>query len=220
MTGDRNNGPLTLSCIPTDWSFWAEVEPLARAAVNHLGLDDLFDRITLVVDDIAADDHPWLEFTGPRQVEVYCHPKQFVNTPAVSITTLPATLPWELKNPRVAALDHGEFSQTGSARFLHHQGQALADLACGRVRPSDIPSPLVEAFQEVWGVSIDGRLRNKSFPGHPVADRRRRFFRAFSGEGMLLPLHWDVFHAAWDDTDPDHEQLCRWAESLPKVPGT
>jgi len=171
------------------------------------------------VDDIAADDHPWLEFSGPRKVEIYCHPRQFVNVPAVSITTLPATFPWELKGPRFAASSEGEFSQTCTARFLHHQTLALGDLVCRRVRPVDVAPSLAEAVQEIWGVSIDGRLRNMRLPGNPVADRRRRFFRAFSGEGLLLPQHWDIFHAAWDEQEPDHEQICRWAESLPRVPG-
>jgi len=206
--------------LPDDWPHWTEVEPLAHVAAEHLGLARYFDQVTLVVDDIAADDHPWIEFPGSRAVELYCHPNQFMSVPSISVTTLPATFPWELKGVRVDESDDGEFSRSGTSRFLHHQGLALVDLASGLVRPAEVPPLLAEGYQEIWGVSLDGRLRGRSMPGHPVADRRRRFFRTFSTGGLLLPQHWEIFHAAWDDPQPDHGILLQWAMDLPRKIGT
>ncbi|HPF34494.1 MAG TPA: hypothetical protein P5571_02860 [Candidatus Krumholzibacteria bacterium] len=208
---------MRLTCVPADWEDWDAVGPLAKQACAHLELDRRFTALTLVLDDLAADEHPWLEFPGGGEAVLYAHPDQFRAVPSVAVSTLPATLPWEMPPPRAADDPRRRFSASGAARFLHHHLLALADLADGVVRPREIPAALAAAYQEVWSVSLDGRLRSRGLPGYPTADRRRRFFRAFGVDGLLLPKHWDVFHAAWDEPAPDHARLLAWAKDLPRA---
>lgn len=207
---------MRLTCVPAEWEEWPLTEPLAVAAAAHLQLGRRFAALTLVLDDLAADDHPWLDFPGGGEAVLYCHPSQFHAAPSVTVTTLPPTLPWEIPPPRDGEDPRRRFSPSGAARFLHHHLLALCDLADGVVLPRDVPAALSQAYQEIWSVSLDGRLRGRSLPGYPTADRRRRFFRAFSCGGLLLPKHWDVYHAAWDDPAPDHARLLGWARDLPR----
>lgn len=208
---------MRLSCVPADWPDWDLVRPVAAAAAARLELARRFSALTLVLDDLAVDAHPWLEFPGGGEAVIYAHPDQFRAVPAVTVSTLPATLPWEMPAPRAADDPARRFSASGAARFLHHHLLALADLADGVVRPAAIPAALAAAYQEVWSVSLDGRLRAAALPGYPAADRRRRFFRAFAVDGLLLPKHWDVFHAAWEEPAPDHDRLQAWAGDLPRT---
>lgn len=207
---------MRLDCVPADWEDWPQVRTLLRTAAEHLDLGRRFRALTLVLDDLAVDENPWLEFPGGGEAVLYGHPDQFQAAPSVTVTTLPATLPWELPPPRRDEESRHRFSASGAARFLHHHLLALCDLADGVLRPAEIPAGLAGGVQEVWAVSLDGRLRSRSLPGYPAADRRRRFFRAFAVDGLLLPKHWDVFHAAWDEPAPDHDRLVGWAADLPR----
>ena len=199
---------------PREWETWALIRPLAERAWGHLRMERVLDRLLLVADDLTADEHPWIVFRGPRSAVLYCHPDHFLDDPTAGHGVLPATLPWEMP----AARDDdgaGEFSTAAADRFLHHHMLALADLAGGAVRPDLVPARRAEAYQEAWSVTLDGRLRRLSLPGLPTAERRRRFFRAFSAGGMLLPQHWEVFHRLWDLEELSHEVLLDLSSRLP-----
>lgn len=200
--------------VPGDWQTWTQIRPLAERAWGRLRMEAVLDGLLLVADDLCADDHPWIVFSAPRRAVLYCHPDHFHEDPSAGHGMMPATLPWEMPERRADDAT-GEFSPTVTERFLHHHLLALADLSSGLVRPSEVPGDLAESYQEAWSVTLDGRLRRLALPGMPTAERRRRFFRAFSTGGVLLPQHWDVFHRLWDLDEPTHEALLGLARRLP-----
>ena len=200
--------------VPADWDTWTLIRPLAERAWGRLHMETALDSLLLVADDLTADEHPWIVFRDPRRAVLYCHPDHFFDDPTAGHGVMPATLPWEMP------VDHedvqaGEFSPATTERFLHHHMLALADLAAGAVRPDLVTADQAESYQEAWSVTLDGRLRRRSLPGLPAAERRRRFFRAFSAGGMLLPQHWAVFHRLWDLDELSHDVLLDLAGRLP-----
>ena len=44
-----------------------------------LQLGRRFRALTLVLDDLAVDEHPWLEFPGGGEAVLYGHPDQYAN---------------------------------------------------------------------------------------------------------------------------------------------
>ncbi len=203
-----------IELIPEDWETWSLIRPLAERAWNHLEIGTVLDNLCLIADDLTADEHPWIVFDAPRRALLYCHPDHFHDDPTAGHGMMPAVLPWEIRAvPEVE--QQGDFCSAASDRFLHHHLLALADLAGGVVKPGEVPARSAESYQEAWSVTLDGRLRRRFLPGLPTAERRRRFFRAFTVGGVLLPHHWDVFHRLWDLDDVTHTELLNLADRLP-----
>ncbi len=204
--------------MPEDWPHRERLSPLARAAAAQHELDDAFPHITLVVDDVAADERSWLSLREGAGLTLYCHEALFLRDSAASLAMGPPSLPWELgERPDAPDEPPAAFSVRKTERYLHHQFLAVRDLLTGVVRPGEVPAELAEAYQEAWAVTVDGRLRRGALPGHPVAERRRRFFRTFSATGLLLPQHWDIFHELWDCNHPSHGWLQERAAALPRL---
>ena len=208
--------PQSIVIMPVDWPHRERLQPLVQAVALQHELEDHLPEITLVIDDVAADERSWLTFREGAGLTLYCHEDLFLRDSAASLAMRPPSLPWELGER------HGEESEPPAAfsvrkteRYLHHQLLSVKDIIAGIVCPGDVPRGLAEAYQEAWAVTVDGRLRRGALPGHPVAERRRRFFRTFSATGMLLPQHWDIFHTLWDCNHPSHALLLEWATALP-----
>lgn len=202
--------------LPEDWPHGERLRPLVGSVAALHDLDGAFPEITLTVDDMAADERSWLSLRDGAGLVLYCHENLFLRDSTASLAMRPPSLPWELGERRDEAPEPpAAFSVRKTERYLHHQFLAVKDLLSGVVRPAEVPSELAEAYQEAWAVTIDGRLRRGALPGHPVAERRRRFFRTFSATGMLLPQHWDIFHELWDCNRPDHDWLVSRAAALP-----
>jgi len=207
---------LRIVILPEDCHHGERLIPLVRAASTHHELSQWLTEITLVVDDVAADERSWLSVRDRTLLNLYCHEDLFLRDSSASLAMRPASLPWELgerRDPESAT--PAAFSSRKAERYLHHQFLAVKDILSGVVRPDEVPQRLAESYQEAWAVTVDGRLRRAAMPGHPVAERRRRFFRTFSATGMLLPQHWDIFHTLWDCNKPSHELLVELAEALP-----
>ncbi|MBC8425569.1 hypothetical protein H8E07_15755 [bacterium] len=206
----------SIAIIPVQWAHRDRLLPLMRSVAAHHELDTMLPEITLVIDDLAADERSWLSLRDGAGLTLYCHEDLFLRDSAASLAMRPPSLPWELGEKRDALPESSAlFSTRKTERYLHHQFLAVRDLLAGVVRPGDVSGGLAEAYQEAWAVTVDGRLRRGALPGHPVAERRRRFFRTFSATGMLLPQHWDIFHTLWDCNHPNHEQLLELAAALP-----
>jgi len=212
--------PQSIVIIPAQWAHHDRLLPLVRYVAIHHELDTMLPEITLVIDDLAADERSWITLRDGEGLTLYCHEDLFLRDSAASLAMRPPSLPWELGEKRDALPESSvPFSTRKTERYLHHQFLAVRDLLAGVVRPGDVPAGLAEAYQEAWAVTVDGRLRRGALPGHPVAERRRRFFRTFSATGMLLPQHWDIFHTLWDCNNPNHEQLSELAAALPGLAG-
>jgi hypothetical protein len=203
---------------PEDWEHADALAALALCAAMEHGLPVHLDALHLVLDAPSPDDHPWLERRGERALAVYVHPDRLRSDQDAGLIMEPTSRPWELAR-RPDAPRAERFSTPHAERFLHHVLLSLADLLEGRIRPDAVPADLTEAFQEAWDVTLDGRLRGRSLPGLPVAERRRRFFRTFSGSGCLLPRHWEIFHELWENADPTHETIAAQARGLPPLTG-
>jgi len=184
--------------LPDDWRYGERLLPLARAVALQHELYTWLTGITLVVDDVAADERSWLSMRGRSTLTLYSHEDLFLRSSAASLTMGPASLPWELGERRDPERETpAVFSVRKAERYLHHQFLAVKDILTDVVRPDEVPRRLSESYQD------------------PVAERRRRFFRTFSATGMLLPQHWDIFHTLWDCNKPTHELLLELAEALP-----
>jgi len=198
---------------PAGWEHADAVLDLAREAARCHGLTERLRELSLVLDDIAADERPWWRLAAPAALELYGHPAHFL---AERDAGLAAALPWDLRGPAEPA-DPPPFAPLNGERFLHHHFLAVADVLAGTIVPNAVPPPLAEAFQEAWAVTIDGRLRRRFLPGFPVAERRRRFARLFGAAGVLLPLHWELFHELWDWDEPSQAGLVARAGRLPPL---
>ena len=74
----------------------------------------------------------------------------------------------------------------------------IDDLLSGRLTADEVPPSLVEAFQEAWLITIDGRLQRRGLPHLSAGERRSSFLRLFSPAGVLTPNHWSIFNKLWD----------------------
>jgi len=210
--------------LPADHPLAPLLTPLATAAAERLELAGILGGLTLCLDDIAADERIWVTAppraaaTGQRRLTLYFHPDHFLLDRAPLGAPGPGLRPWELAPPPSAAAAGEEaFSARKAERILYHQLLLVRDLCDGTVDPARVPAPLAEAFQEAWAVTLDGRLRRAMLPGYSQAERRRRFFRVFSAGGVLLPQHWQIFHALWEWEALDQAALLQLLERLPSL---
>jgi hypothetical protein len=210
----------------------ARLTPLAQVAASRLGLKKHLALLVLCLDDIAPDERIWLSFgmladpsespgkTAPRRsLTLYLHPSQLLKDRPAATALLPSAEIWEMRSqPREESLPRPEdVSRLKVERFLYHQLLSVCDLCDGTIQPGLIPAGQVDAFQELWSVTIDARLRQRMLPGFSLAERRRRFSRVFGAWGVLMPVHWQVFHELWEGQDVEQDQLLHLLRSLPRL---
>ncbi len=207
---------MLLRVEPGDWAHAAAVAALAREAARCHGLTERLRELSLILDDFVPDERPWLRFPNPDSLEIYGHPGHFLAERGAELPGRLPTLPWEFR-ASPATVEAPPFAPVRGERFLHHHFLAVADMLVSRIDPARVPPVRAEAFQEVWDVTIDGRLRRHHLPGLPVAERRRRFARLFGPAGVLLPRHWELFHELWECDDPTQDGLLACADRLPPL---
>lgn len=214
---------------PGDHPLAPLLAPLAAEATRRLELAGHVAGLTICLDDIAPDERIWVT-SAPRaaadreerpHLTLYFHPDHFVKDHAPELAVPAGLRPWELRVPPPAAPPAGAaaFSARKAERILYHQFLLVRDLCAGQVDPRRVPPALAEAFQEAWAVTLDGRLRRAMLPGYSQAERRRRFFRVFSAGGVLLPQHWQIFHALWEWESLDQAALLELLGRLPALRG-
>jgi hypothetical protein len=208
---------MQVRCLPEEMELAALVRGPAGEAARALSLPRYLLELSIWLDDIAPDERVWLDLRlrpGGGTATLYLHPSQLLLdrplTPAV-------TAPWDLRRPAVGGDEQvsAGFSRPKADRVLHHQFLALRDLCEGSVRPGRLPAAAAEGFQELWAVTVDGRLRRLGLPGFSAAERRRRFSRTFASHGVLLPAHWRIFHELWEVARVEQERLLAWLRQLP-----
>lgn len=206
---------------PANCEYGDRLAGLAGQAAGRLGLAGRIERLVFRLDDIAAHDRAWIgaEPAGGG-VCVWCHPEHFCKDRWGGAAPLPSDFPWELTDS-FDRRDEAEpdeplvFSTAKAERFVYHHLQLILDLRDGIVDPSAIPEGMTAAFEEAWAVTIDGRLRRRSLPGMTVAERRRRFYRAFSAGGLVLPQHWLIFRSLWEEDGWTQQRLLDALSDLP-----
>lgn len=220
---------MNVVCLPEDHPLGPHLLPLAQKAARRLSLDRYLARLVLCLDDIAPDERVWLSFSSDtrdtgedgqrrRQLTIYLHPSQLLKDRPATSGLLPTAAVWEMHEaPREVGLPATtDFSRRKVERFLYHQFLSVHDLCDGSIDPAGIPAGLVDGFQEIWAVTVDGRLRRARLPGYSAAERRRRFSRIFAAHGVLLPEHWRIFHALWAVEEAVQGEMLRWLRVLPR----
>jgi hypothetical protein len=212
-------------CLPAEHPLNQALVDLAVNAATRLELGRYLARLVFCLDDITPDERVWLSFglirsarSAPaRSLTIYLHPDQLLRDRPTVVSLLPAPRVWESRStmPDTPPAPDDRLFRPKVERFLYHQLLATRDLCQGLLDPTDIPTDLAEAVQELWAVAIDGRLRQLRLPGYSAAERRQRFSRVFARGGVLLPVHWDMFHQLWEESELDQSLLLKLARRLP-----
>ena len=204
---------LELRLIPADWPLTDLLRPVARSVAERLGLADRLKQLSLVPDAMTADDRGWLclerhseghseGHSERHSLTLWFHPDQVLQDRPGHGAARPATLDWTLAPaPRCEEpLAAEDFSVPNTQRFLYQQLLLVQDILDERLHTEAIPPSLVEAFQEAWLVTVDGRLQREGLPHLSAGERRMRFLRLFSPAGVLTPNHWSIFNRLWEGT--------------------
>lgn len=214
--------------LPGDHPLAPALRPLAETAAARLDLGRHLASLTLWLDDLSADERIWVTAipAGPAPagglpgMALWFHPDHFLRDRAADAVDGGGLRAWELRTGPVGeSCDPADFSARKAERILYHQFLMVRDLRDGTVSPAAVPAGRAEAFQEAWAVTLDGRLKRAILPGYSLAERRRRFFRVFSAGGVLLPQHWQIFHALWEWEAPEQDRLLEMLARLPSLPG-
>lgn len=211
---------LTCTGLPDDWT--GEVIERLAAAARGLRLDERFGAIEICADDLAGQQAAWLHFSPGADpslpnLTIYCPPGAFDAGAEPVRGLFPSREIWEQAPAPVETGPTGELSGIETERFLHHQLLLARDLADGDLQPAGVPGSLTEAFLAAWSVTIDGRLARRGLPGYDLAFRRGSFSRLFSGAGVLMPDHWEIFQALWDGGVSGFADVLSASRRLPRL---
>ncbi|MCB1184596.1 hypothetical protein KDM41_14290 [bacterium] len=209
--------------FPAD--LWPDVAPRVAPALVHLELGASFSRVVLAADDLPGDDEAWYRLLPPRssgdapELVLSCHPDSFCRPRPLRSTEYPPRAIWEQRRaPRDdEPVERTEFAAARTDAFLHHHLLTLRDLLVGELADRELPAQRAEAFAAAWAVTVDGRLERAGWPGFPLAERRARFSRLFSSAGIILPEHWQIFHALWDGALATRRDVAAIVRQLPRL---
>jgi hypothetical protein len=212
---------VTISVSPSDWPLATPLSDVLEAAVARLELTDRLERCDLVVDAIAADDRAWFRLDRSGQkwaVTIWLHPDQVLQDRPDSANSAPVPV-WHMEPAPTSVPDPtlDDFSPPNAQRFVYQQLQLVADVIDGRLVPHEVPPSLVEAFQEAWLVTVDGRLQEQGLPHLSAAERRTSFLRRFGPAGILTPNHWSIFNALWNGDLADQKSVLAKVRLLPSL---
>ncbi len=213
---------MEIRLIPHDWPLADRVLPLAASAVDRLELGARLHTLELIPDAMTADDRCWvrLDRSGDQVgLTIWFHPDQVLSDRPGHGPARPEASDWELHPaPRQEPpVPEHEFSPPNAQRFLYQQLLLIQDILAERLHPESIPPSLVEAFQEAWLVTVDGRLQREGLPHLSAAERRMRFLRLFSPAGVLTPAHWNIFNEFWEGTGADEATVLSRVRLLPPL---
>ena len=213
---------MEIHLIPEDWPLADQLLPLAHSVVDRLELAELLHRLDLIPDALQADERSWLSLdraAAGAGLSLWFHPDQVLRDRPGHGPARPENRDWELAPaPRQEqVLDPGEFSLPNAQRFLYQQLLLIRDILGGRLHPEKVPPSLLEAFQEAWLVTVDGRLQREVLPHLSAAERRMRFLRLFSPAGVLTPSHWSIFNALWEGEVAEEGEVLAKVRLLPPL---
>ncbi|MCP4293168.1 MAG: hypothetical protein GY780_15195 [bacterium] len=202
------------------------LKPLLESAAGSLDLATDFFSISVIADDFPEAEKPWLQLSRSSldtekrlEAKLFCSEASFCTLQPLTRSILPASQVWEqAPAPRNTSLfDEASFSSERASAFLHHEWLLARDWARSEIVPSAIPEGQIEAFSESWAVVIDGRLSRLGLPGYSMVERRSQFSGLFSGAGVLLPDHWQIFQSLWDGGITDWHDVLAVLRHLPRL---
>ncbi|MBD3222600.1 hypothetical protein GF314_15300 [bacterium] len=212
---------MAITVIPADWPAAAELASVVETAVVRLDLADRLVDCTLIGDAVMADDRAWFhlgESGGCWRLTLWFHPDQVLRDMPDRGAHASAR-DWTLgPAPRsLPPIEVDDFSAPNAQRFVYQQLQLADDVMSGRIEPGTVPPSLVEAFQEAWLVTVDGRLQRQGLPHLSPGERRAIFLRRFGPAGILTPRHWSIFNALWSGDVATQVEVLARARLLPPL---
>lgn len=198
-----DGGHVSVRVAPPDWPLAGQLATVAEAAISRLDLARRLAVCDLVPDALVADDRAWLrlERADDRwRVAIWFHPAQIERDRPDRGGLQPEAQVWQLAPVPGAAspVSAEDFSAPNAQRFLYQQLLLVDDIVSGRLDPAAVPASLIEAFQEAWLITVDGRLQRRGLPHLSAAERRSAFLRLFAPAGIVTPGHWAIFNRLWD----------------------
>ncbi len=217
---------MELNCKGLEGDLCGHLHPFLESAAKSLDLAADFFSFSIVADDLPDALEPWLHLrpsADPAEARpggiLFCAETCFSRfTPATS-TVLPRGEIWDQAPAprRHVPFDMKYFSEVRTKAFLHHELLLARDLVRGGIVPSALANGQIEAFSAIWAVTVDGRLSRMGLPGYSMAQRRSQFSRLFSGVGVLLPDHWQIFQSLWDGGLVDWKDVLAVIRHLPRL---
>ena len=215
--------PTRISVMPAAWELASRVASATTTALARLEPPLPLSACELVADALSADDRAWfrLQQDGASwRLRIWFHPDQVMQDRPGRGAAAPGDHDWRLGPvPRAAPPPPvDEFSLPNALRMLHQQFMLVGDLIDRRLDLATVPANVVEAFQEAWLITVDGRLQRLGLPHLSAAQRRASFLRLFATVGVVTPAHWSVFNALWDGTAATQAEVLQRIRLLPALP--
>ncbi len=198
---------IELVCTGLEGRLPQHLQPYLESAAKSLDLAAEFFSFTIVTDDLPGAREPWLRLSkssDPAEARLeaflFCAETCFSRFLPATSTVLPAPEIWDQEPApkQHVPFDLATFSEVRTKSFLHHELLLAQDLAQGRIIPSALANGQIEAFSASWAVTVDGRLCRGGLPGFSLTERRSHFSHLFSGVGVMMPDHWQIFQSLWD----------------------
>jgi hypothetical protein len=193
-----------------DWSpesfvFRDRAEPILRATLAELRLNRLIRevQVRVDVDDFGDDAHIRWSLRAPYSVCLDVALGNFLSRDGRR--RLARTRPHhsQISGRRFAGRT---FEGTILHELTHLRDDALHGIDCGK-----IPRALRTAFNEVWNVWIDGRLRRRGAPTVTKSERLAIFGLIF---GAVRGQRREVFEQLWNSERLSHQELVEHMEIL------
>lgn len=221
-----SNSQLYIDILGMEIHLAKKVREQAVLACEALDFANQLDALEIWADDLDCQDQTWFRFEATpgeckarMRLLLFCAAGSFCRDASLGLGQFLPPEVWDQSHAPQPDESRffGEFDSARTARFLHHNLLLAMELASGDLTPEDLPAGLVEAFQAMWAVSVDGRLARVGLPHYDLATRRSRFSRMFSTVGVLLPDHWQLFQSLWDGGVSTQKEVLAVCKLLPRL---
>ena len=200
----RRAGP-PIQWYPESFVFRDRAEPVLRAALSSLRLARLVREVVVRVDvdDFADEAHIHWSHRAPYAVVLELDMGNFL--------TRDGRLRLGRTRPHHSQISGRRFSGRSFRGTVLHELSHLRDDAVHGIDCGKVPRALKGAFNEVWNVWIDGRLRRRRAPTLTKSERREVFRLVF---GRVHGQRREVFETLWNSDRLSHQELVAHLEDL------
>ena len=206
---------MELELIPRGFPRREEILTAVRLAAEQLEPSRPLASLTLVLDAPEFEGCGYWQLdpdpAGEPKATLYGSPNDVLSPPGRDEEAGVA-----LDESRLDEISPDRVDRLRTDRWIFRNLLQLDDLLSERIQPAAVAKGSSRAFQTCWDVWTDGRLKGRAMPGISQAERRGVFFRTFAAGGLLLPRHWEVFHALWEGRLAEQDGLTRAVGELPR----